>query len=132
MWCRAVGRPRYADQAKKIVNVAVVNEDKNTRLIDALKAEVDALRKQLAEKESRLGLAPPAPITLYERVEVPVEVRTTSPTGVPSSSSSPSPSPRFGRFHVLLKIVRAVESRELYAHCGQRWGWGRAGAGAFV
>jgi hypothetical protein len=65
---------RYADQAKKIVNVAVVNEDKNTRLIDALKAEVDALRKQLAEKESRLGLAPPQPITLYERVEVPVEV----------------------------------------------------------
>ncbi len=48
----------------------MVNEDKNTRLIDALKAEVDALRKQLAEKESRLGLAPPVPITLYERVEV--------------------------------------------------------------
>ncbi len=64
MWCR------YADQAKKIVNVAVVNEDKNTRLIDALKAEVDALRRQLAEKESKLGIAPPQPITLYERVEV--------------------------------------------------------------
>ena len=58
------------------MNVAVVNEDKNTRLIDALKSEVEALRRQLAEKESRLGLAPPAPITLYERVEVPIEVST--------------------------------------------------------
>jgi hypothetical protein len=62
----------YADQAKKIVNVAVVNEDKNTKLIDALKFEVEELRRQLAEKEGKLGLAPAKPVTLIERVEVEV------------------------------------------------------------
>lgn len=63
---------RYADQAKRIMNVAVVNEDKNTKLIDALKFEVEELRRQLAEKEGMLGLGPVKPITVVERVEVEV------------------------------------------------------------
>ncbi len=62
----------YADQAKRIMNVAVVNEDKNTKLIDALKFEVEELRRQLAEKEGMLGLGPAKPITVVERVEVEV------------------------------------------------------------
>lgn len=63
---------RYADQAKRIVNVAVVNEDKNTKLIDALKFEVEELRRQLAEKEGMLGIGPAKPLTVVERVEVTV------------------------------------------------------------
>lgn len=50
----------------------MVNEDKNTKLIDALKFEVEELRRQLAEKEGKLGLGPAKPITLIERVEVEV------------------------------------------------------------
>ena len=58
--------------AKKIVNKAVVNEDNNFKLVEALKGEVDELRRMLAEKEGALGIAPPKPETRVERVEVEV------------------------------------------------------------
>ena len=38
---------RYANQAKRIVNNAVVNEDQNARLIRELREEVDSLKGQL-------------------------------------------------------------------------------------
>ena len=41
---------RYADRAKKITNHAVVNEDKNAKLIKELRAEVEMLRRMLTEK----------------------------------------------------------------------------------
>ncbi|OZJ06440.1 hypothetical protein BZG36_00598 [Bifiguratus adelaidae] len=40
---------RYADQAKKIKNKAVVNEDPNARLIRELKEELDQLRSKLMQ-----------------------------------------------------------------------------------
>ncbi|KAH8916454.1 hypothetical protein BT69DRAFT_1310065 [Atractiella rhizophila] len=39
---------RYADQAKKIKNQAVVNEDPNAKLIRELKEELEAMRKRVA------------------------------------------------------------------------------------
>ncbi|GAA6061161.1 hypothetical protein JCM10212_005747 [Sporobolomyces blumeae] len=39
---------RYADQAKKIKNKAVVNEDPNARLIRELKEELETLRKRMS------------------------------------------------------------------------------------
>ena len=38
---------RYADQAKRIKNKAIVNEDPNARLIRELKEELQALRDTL-------------------------------------------------------------------------------------
>jgi kinesin family protein 1 len=40
---------RYADQAKKIKNKAVVNEDPNAKLVRELKEELEMLRGMLAE-----------------------------------------------------------------------------------
>lgn len=38
---------RYADRAKRIVNHAVVNEDKNSRVIRELREEVEKLKQML-------------------------------------------------------------------------------------
>jgi hypothetical protein len=40
---------KYADRAKQIKNVAVVNENPQDKLIRELKAENDRLKKELAE-----------------------------------------------------------------------------------
>ncbi|ETO63351.1 hypothetical protein F444_18921 [Phytophthora nicotianae P1976] len=42
---------RYAESAKKVMNRAVVNEDKNARIIRQLRQEIEELRAQLARKE---------------------------------------------------------------------------------
>ena len=42
-----LGTLRYASRAKKIKNKAVVNEDSTTKLVNNLKAEIDALKAQL-------------------------------------------------------------------------------------
>uniref|UniRef100_A0A4W4F4B8 Kinesin family member 13Bb n=1 Tax=Electrophorus electricus TaxID=8005 RepID=A0A4W4F4B8_ELEEL len=43
---------RYADRAKNIVNHAVVNEDRNARIVRELREEVEKLRQQLTQAES--------------------------------------------------------------------------------
>ena len=40
---------RYADQAKRIVNHAVINEDEPGTIIRDLRNEIDKLRKELAD-----------------------------------------------------------------------------------
>src|SRR3954451_17899883 len=57
---------RYADQAKKIKNKAVVNEDPNAKLIRELKEELDLLRNKLMvyapeEVEAISGARPHGP-----------------------------------------------------------------------
>ncbi|GAA6024219.1 hypothetical protein JCM10207_006785 [Rhodosporidiobolus poonsookiae] len=47
---------RYADQAKKIKNKAVVNEDPNAKLIRELKEELETLRARMAGPSLGLGL----------------------------------------------------------------------------
>uniref|UniRef100_H3G595 Kinesin-like protein n=1 Tax=Phytophthora ramorum TaxID=164328 RepID=H3G595_PHYRM len=42
---------RYAESAKRVMNRAVVNEDKNARIIRQLRQEIEELRSQLARKE---------------------------------------------------------------------------------
>ncbi|OWZ22199.1 Kinesin [Phytophthora megakarya] len=42
---------RYAESAKKVMNRAVVNEDKNARIIRQLRQEIEELKAQLAGKE---------------------------------------------------------------------------------
>ena len=44
---------RYADQAKKIVNHAVINEDEPGTIIRELRNEIDKLRKELADAKVR-------------------------------------------------------------------------------
>lgn len=63
---------RYAESAKKVINRAVVNEDKNARIIRQLRQEIDELRAQLAtaktspkRKASSAGLS----ASLTEREE---------------------------------------------------------------
>lgn len=46
---------RYAESAKKVMNRAVVNEDKNARIIRQLRQEIEELRAQLARKEGSPG-----------------------------------------------------------------------------
>ncbi|KAF4145488.1 PH domain-containing protein [Phytophthora infestans] len=46
---------RYAESAKKVMNRAVVNEDKNARIIRQLRQEIEELRAQLASKEGSSG-----------------------------------------------------------------------------
>lgn len=46
---------RYAESAKKVMNRAVVNEDKNARIIRQLRQEIEQLRAQLARKEGSPG-----------------------------------------------------------------------------
>jgi hypothetical protein len=46
---------RYAESAKKVMNRAVVNEDKNARIIRQLRQEIDELRAQLHHKEGSPG-----------------------------------------------------------------------------
>ena len=43
---------RYADQAKKIVNHAVINEDEPGNVIRELRNEIDLLRKELADAKA--------------------------------------------------------------------------------
>ena len=43
---------RYANQAKSIVNVAVVNEDSKATVVRQLKEEIDQLRQQLSEAQA--------------------------------------------------------------------------------
>lgn len=43
---------RYADQAKKIINKAVVNEDANTRVIRELTEELATLRNRISSSSS--------------------------------------------------------------------------------
>lgn len=43
---------RYADQAKKIVNHAVINEDEPGTIIRELRDEIDKLRKELADAKA--------------------------------------------------------------------------------
>jgi mevalonate kinase len=43
---------RYADQAKKIVNHAVINEDEPGSIIRDLRHEIDMLRKELADAKA--------------------------------------------------------------------------------
>ena len=43
---------RYADQAKKIVNHAVINEDEPGTIIRELRNEIDKLRKELADAKA--------------------------------------------------------------------------------
>ena len=44
---------RYADQAKKIVNHAVINEDEPGTIIRDLRNVIDLLRKELADAKVR-------------------------------------------------------------------------------
>ncbi|KAL4155175.1 hypothetical protein PRNP1_007288 [Phytophthora ramorum] len=46
---------RYAESAKRVMNRAVVNEDKNARIIRQLRQEIEELRSQLARKEGSPG-----------------------------------------------------------------------------
>ena len=59
-WEETVSTLRYASRAKSIVNTAHVNEDPNAQLIRTLKAEIDALRTQLAQSATVTSLPPPA------------------------------------------------------------------------
>ncbi|CAF4652463.1 unnamed protein product, partial [Rotaria sp. Silwood2] len=43
---------RYADQAKKIVNHAIINEDEPGKIIRELRNEIDKLRKELADAKA--------------------------------------------------------------------------------
>ena len=45
---QTMGTLRYADRAKQIKNVAVVNEDPNEKMIRGLKEELARMRKMLA------------------------------------------------------------------------------------
>ena len=47
---------RYADQAKKIKNKAVVNEDPNAKLVRELKEELEVLRGPFQPNFTRKGL----------------------------------------------------------------------------
>ncbi|CAG0889433.1 unnamed protein product [Darwinula stevensoni] len=47
---------RYADQAKRIVNHAVVNEDPNAQIIRKLEAEIEFLREQLTHATQKSDL----------------------------------------------------------------------------
>jgi hypothetical protein len=47
---------RYADQAKKIVNHAVINEDEPGMIIRDLRNEIDKLRKELADAKVSIGM----------------------------------------------------------------------------
>ena len=38
---------RYADQAKRILNNAIINEDPNAKLIRSLREELETLKKEL-------------------------------------------------------------------------------------
>lgn len=49
------GTLRYASRAKQIKNKAIVNEDESTKLINGLKAEIEALRLQLKGKGGHGG-----------------------------------------------------------------------------
>jgi kinesin family protein 1 len=47
---------RYADRAKQIKTVAVVNESAQDKLIRELKAENERLKKELAERGERVTI----------------------------------------------------------------------------
>uniref|UniRef100_H3A1E4 Kinesin family member 13A n=1 Tax=Latimeria chalumnae TaxID=7897 RepID=H3A1E4_LATCH len=49
---------RYADRAKRIVNHAVVNEDPNAKIIRELREEVEKLKEQLSQAETKSLKAP--------------------------------------------------------------------------
>ena len=60
---------RYANQAKRIVNVAVVNEDANTIMLRKLTEEIDSLRTLLAgggTGSSSSSIAPLLPVTVEQ------------------------------------------------------------------
>ncbi|KAI7938110.1 hypothetical protein MJO28_015030 [Puccinia striiformis f. sp. tritici] len=61
---------RYADQAKKIKNKAVVNEDPNAKLIRELKEELDTLRSRMSGGHSEdtydVSLPPEKQIVTYQ------------------------------------------------------------------
>jgi kinesin family member 1 len=52
---------RYADQAKKIKNKAVINEDPNAKLVRELKEELEMLRGELSLCVSNYILMPSSP-----------------------------------------------------------------------
>ncbi|EJU06137.1 kinesin-like protein [Dacryopinax primogenitus] len=54
---------RYADQAKKIKNKAVVNEDPNAKLVRELKEELDLLRARVASSSAESTYDPTVPAT---------------------------------------------------------------------
>jgi hypothetical protein len=54
---------RYADSAKKIKTMAIVNEDPKSKLIRELQEEIEQLRKQLSLKE---GLPSTDPVSESE------------------------------------------------------------------
>lgn len=61
---------RYAESAKKVMNRAVVNEDKNARIIRQLRQEIEELRAQLARKDgssSKEGVNAGLSASLVER-----------------------------------------------------------------
>lgn len=57
---------RYADQAKKIKNKAVVNEDPNAKLVRELKEELEMLRG--ARSFAFLPSPPPSPPLLFSPI----------------------------------------------------------------
>ncbi|KZV94023.1 kinesin-like protein [Exidia glandulosa HHB12029] len=61
---------RYADQAKKIKNKAVVNEDPNARLIRELKEELDLLRARVSGASSEEVYDPKVPPSM-QKVAIP-------------------------------------------------------------
>ncbi|KZO94831.1 kinesin-domain-containing protein [Calocera viscosa TUFC12733] len=54
---------RYADQAKKIKNKAVVNEDPNAKLVRELKEELELLRARVASSSAESTYDPSVPAT---------------------------------------------------------------------
>eukprot|EP01119_Soliformovum_irregulare_P009831 TRINITY_DN2369_c0_g1_i1.p1 TRINITY_DN2369_c0_g1~~TRINITY_DN2369_c0_g1_i1.p1 ORF type:complete len:1807 (+),score=664.88 TRINITY_DN2369_c0_g1_i1:153-5573(+) len=92
---------RYADNAKKIKNKAVINEDAQTKLVRDLKAEVEALRAALIDR----GVDP---------------VSITSKSGITISdpvTSSPRPAPA-----QVMKLQEELESREkLIVEMNKTW-----------
>lgn len=49
---------RYADQARKIINEAQINEDPNVRMIRELRKEIEMLRAQFGDEASRVRVVP--------------------------------------------------------------------------
>ena len=58
---------RYADQAKKIKNKAVINEDPNAKLVRELKEELEMLRGVLGSSVSGMHVLMPFQLVCLER-----------------------------------------------------------------
>ncbi|KAI8372404.1 hypothetical protein BD560DRAFT_394853 [Blakeslea trispora] len=117
---------RYADQAKRIKNKAVVNEDPNARLIRELKEELQALRDTL------MIYAPEEVEKITQQKKTKGSTRTSSKAGARLATASPmllispeSPIATTKRGNSLLTKEQVIEqlqsSEKLLSEVNQTW-----------